>query len=121
VIKALSIAQPSDLELVEHYRGVADRLLFDAKAPQHASRPGGNGLAFDWSLLAAVWPEIDYLLSGGLNADNVEAALAQASPGGIDISSGVESAPGVKDPALIAAFFRAVRQAERAPRGGGAV
>ena len=73
--------------------------------------PGGNGVAFDWRILAQAEPGLDYMLSGGLDAGNVGAALAEASPPGIDVSSGVESAPGEKDPLLIEAFFRAVRAA----------
>ncbi len=111
VMKALSISTADDLKAIDAFRGVADRLLFDAKAPKGSELPGGNGVSFDWSLLAGIDPSVDYLLSGGLNAANVGEALAIARPRGLDISSGVESAPGAKDPALIAAFFSAVRAA----------
>jgi len=111
VMKALSVREKSDLGHVADYAGVADRLLFDAKPPKDAKLPGGNGIAFDWRLLADVDPAIPYMLSGGLNSANIAGALAIARPSGIDISSGVESAPGIKDIRLIEAFFRAVAAA----------
>ncbi|WP_311032693.1 phosphoribosylanthranilate isomerase [Mesorhizobium koreense] len=113
VMKALSIRERSDLDRIADYAGIADRLLFDAKPPKGAELPGGNGLAFDWRLLSGVDPAIPYMLSGGLNASNITEALAIAQPSGIDISSGVESAPGVKDVRLIEAFFRAVAGARK--------
>ena len=111
VMKALSIRTAADLDAVASYRGVADRLMFDAKPPAGSELPGGNGVSFDWRLLAGLDADVDYMLSGGLNAANIGEALRLANPPGIDISSGVESAPGVKEPALIEAFFRAVRAA----------
>lgn len=111
VMKALSIREKSDLDSVTAYAGVADRLLFDAKPPKGTELPGGNGMAFDWRLLEGIDPAIPYMLSGGLNVANIAEALAVARPSGIDISSGVESAPGVKDVRLIEAFFRAVAAA----------
>ncbi len=113
VVKAFSVREAGDLQAIETYRGIADRFLFDAKPTKGSERPGGNGVSFDWSLLAAVPPGTDYFLSGGLNAQNIGEALGVASPPAIDISSGVESAPGIKDPALIAAFFRAVADASK--------
>jgi phosphoribosylanthranilate isomerase len=113
VMKALSIREKADLDHVADYAGVADRLLFDAKPPKGAELPGGNGMAFDWRLLEGVDPALPYMLSGGLNAANIAEALAIARPSGIDISSGVESAPGVKDARLIEAFFRAVAGARK--------
>ncbi|MGN6771813.1 MAG: phosphoribosylanthranilate isomerase [Rhizobiaceae bacterium] len=113
VMKALSIREKSDLNGVANYAGVADRLLFDAKPPKGAELPGGNGLAFDWRLLEGIDPAVPYMLSGGLNAANITEALAIARPSGIDVSSGVESAPGVKDVRLIEAFFRAVAGARK--------
>ena len=110
-MKVLSIRDTTDLAAIEPYRGVADRFLFDAKPPRSAELPGGNGVPFDWRVLAALGSGIDYMLSGGLNAQNIGEALRLVSPAGIDTSSGVESAPGVKDAALIEAFFRAVRAA----------
>lgn len=113
VMKAFSIRTAADLDAIRPYQGVADRFLFDAKPPAGSELPGGNGVAFDWTVLAGLDPDIDYLLSGGLNAANISEALEQTRAPGIDISSGVESAPGEKDSALIEAFFRAVRLAER--------
>lgn len=114
VMKALSVSEPADLEKVGAFVGVADRFLFDATPPRGSELPGGNGVSYDWAILAALDPNIDYMLSGGLNAANIGDALRLANPPGIDISSGVESAPGIKDAALIDAFFRAVRTARRA-------
>lgn len=111
VIKALSVAERADLEAIRPYAGIADRFLLDAKPPKGAKLPGGNGVSFDWRLLQGLSGEIDYLLSGGLDAGNVGEALALVSPPGLDLSSGVESAPGVKDPALIKRFFDAVAAA----------
>ncbi|WP_292088699.1 phosphoribosylanthranilate isomerase, partial [Mesorhizobium sp.] len=111
VMKVLSVSEAADLERIKPYVGVADRVMFDAKPPQGSQLPGGNGVAFDWRILAGLDAGLDYMLSGGLNAANVGDALRLANPPGIDISSGVESAPGVKDPALIEQFFRAVRAA----------
>ncbi|OQM76383.1 phosphoribosylanthranilate isomerase [Manganibacter manganicus] len=111
VMKALSVRQAADLEAALAYRGIADRLLFDAKPPKGADLPGGNGVTFDWKLLAGLDAKMDYMLSGGVNAGNVGEAIRRAKPAGLDISSGVESAPGIKDPALINAFFRAVATA----------
>jgi phosphoribosylanthranilate isomerase len=111
VLKALSIREAADLDAVRPYRGVADRFLLDAKPPASAELPGGNGVPFDWRLLAGLDRDVDYMLSGGLNAANIGDALRLANPPGIDISSGVESAPGVKDVALIRSFLGAVRAA----------
>lgn len=111
VMKALSVSEAADLERIIPFIGVADRFLFDAKPPKGSQLPGGNGVAFDWHILAGLDASVDYMLSGGLNAANIGDALRLANPPGIDISSGVESAPGVKDPALIEQFFRAVRAA----------
>lgn len=115
VMKALAISEAADLALIEPFRGVADRFLFDAKAPRDSVLPGGNGVSFDWRLLAKLDPGVDYMLSGGLDAANVGDALRLANPPGIDVSSGVESAPGVKDTALIADFLDAVRTARARP------
>src|SRR5690606_15829522 len=108
VIKALPVRARADLERAADHAGIADFLLFDAKPPKGADLPGGNGVAFDWRLLEDFDPATPYFLSGGLNAGNVSEALAVARPSGIDISSGVETAPGVKDVRLIEAFFRAL-------------
>jgi phosphoribosylanthranilate isomerase len=111
VMKAFAIASAQDLAAIAPYRGIADRFLFDAKPPKGSDLPGGNGVSFDWKLLAGLDPDIDYMLSGGLNAANIGDALALAAPPGIDVSSGVESAPGIKDTALIEEFFEAVGRA----------
>ncbi|MCA0026199.1 MULTISPECIES: phosphoribosylanthranilate isomerase [unclassified Mesorhizobium] len=111
VMKALPLSEAADLERIKPFVGVADRFLFDAKPPKGSELPGGNGVAFDWRILTGLDAGLDYMLSGGLNAANIGDALRLASPPGIDISSGVESAPGIKDPALIEQFFRAVKAA----------
>ena len=108
VMKAFALREAADLDAIAAYRGVTDRFLFDAKPPAGSELPGGNGVSFDWRLLAGLDADVDYMLSGGLNAANIGDAIRLASPSGIDISSGVESAPGVKDAALIEQFFRAV-------------
>lgn len=110
VMKALSLREAADLGKVAPYRRVADHLLFDAKPPAGAKLPGGNGVSFDWTILAGY--EKPYVLSGGLHAGNLAEALRIARPTGLDVSSGVERAPGVKDAGLIEQFFRAVRTAE---------
>jgi len=111
VMKALAVSTAADLAAARPFFAVADRMLFDAKPPKGSELPGGNGVAFDWSLLAALDPGVDYMLSGGLNAANVGDALRIGNPPGIDVSSGVESTPGVKDTALMDDFFAAVRAA----------
>ncbi|WFS00695.1 phosphoribosylanthranilate isomerase [Rhizobium tumorigenes] len=111
VMKAFSVRDAEDLRRVEAYIGIADRFLFDAKAPKGSELPGGNGVAFDWSLMAWLDGRVDYMLSGGLNKDNVALALASTKASGIDMSSGVESAPGVKDLTMIDEFFDAVASA----------
>ena len=114
VIKAFSVQTADDLGKIDAYEGIANRFLFDAKPPKNSELPGGNGVSFDWTLLKSLDPSADYLLSGGLNARNVGEALAIARPPGIDVSSGVESAPGVKDIRMMEEFFAAVRQAMQA-------
>ena len=110
VMKAFSIRDTADLVAIERYRGIADRFLFDAKPPKGAELPGGNGVPFDWSLLVnTVWTR-PWILSGGLTPENVQAAVAATDAKAVDVSSGVESAPGRKDPARIAAFLDAVRR-----------
>jgi len=109
VMKALPIEQRSDLSPLRLYANVADRLLFDARPPQDATRPGGLGRSFDWTLLQGIDPKINFMLSGGLDADNVAEAIAITKAPGVDVSSGVERAPGVKDPDKIRQFIRAAR------------
>lgn len=115
VMKAFSICEAADLAAIAPYRGVADRFLFDARPPKGSELPGGNGISFDWNLLAALDADIDYMLSGGLNADNIAEALSKTGAHGIDISSGVERAPGEKDVRLIENFFQAVADANAQP------
>ena len=109
VMKALGIAGPADLAVIPAYAAVADRLLLDAKAPPGAALPGGNGVRFDWSLLEGADLPAGLMLSGGLGPENVAEALARTGLRAVDVSSGVESAPGIKDPARIAAFVTAAR------------
>lgn len=110
VMKALGIAGASDLDAIPAYAEVADRLLLDAKAPPGAALPGGNGVRFDWSLLTGAALPPGTMLSGGLGPENVAMALARTGLKAVDVSSGVERAPGEKDPARIAAFIAAVRR-----------
>jgi phosphoribosylanthranilate isomerase len=109
VMKVLAIEAKSDLAAIPNYVSVADRLLFDARPPREATRPGGLGKPFDWPLLENLNLSIPFMLSGGLHAGNVAEALAITKAGGVDVSSGVESGPGVKDPDKIRAFIRAAR------------
>ncbi|HEY8595275.1 MAG TPA: phosphoribosylanthranilate isomerase [Devosiaceae bacterium] len=111
VLKAIGIGSAADVAVMGEFDEVADRLLVDAKPPKIADRPGGLGLAFDWSLLKALDPEMEFMLSGGLSPDNVAEAVRMIRPFGLDVSSGVESAPGIKDAGLIAAFVAAARGA----------
>jgi phosphoribosylanthranilate isomerase len=113
VMKALPIEAEADLAAIGRYAGVADRLLFDARPPRDATRPGGLGRAFDWHLLEHLDLAVPFMLSGGLDADNQAQALAITRAPGVDVSSGVERAPGVKDPDKIRAFIRAAREADR--------
>ena len=112
VMKVLPIETKSDLLPIGSYTSVADRLLFDARAPKEATRPGGLGKPFDWHLLENLDLSIPFMLSGGLDANNVAEALRITRAPGVDVSSGVESAPGVKDPEKIRAFIRAARSAK---------
>jgi phosphoribosylanthranilate isomerase len=109
VMKAVPVATAADLAVLPGYASVADRILFDARAPKDATRPGGLGEPFDWHLLENLDLKLPYMVSGGLHADNVAEAVRVTRAGGVDVSSGVESAPGVKDPEMIKAFIRAAR------------
>jgi phosphoribosylanthranilate isomerase len=111
VIKALPVETKADLAAIARYADVADRLLFDARAPREATRPGGLGKIFDWRLLGNVDPGVPFMLSGGLDADNDAEALRITRSPCVDVSSGVERAPGEKDPDKIRAFVRAARAA----------
>lgn len=111
VIKAIPIASSEDLAAARDYDGVADHLMLDAKAPPGAELPGGNGAAFDWSLASNLRFARPWFLAGGLETWNVAAAIAASRAPLVDVSSGVERAPGYKDPRLISAFLEAVRRA----------
>lgn len=112
VWKAIPVATASDLEAAKRYEDIADLILFDARQPKASRLPGGMGIAFDWKLLQKYKHRTSWGLSGGLRADNVAQAQAITGAGLVDVSSGVESEPGVKDPAKIVAFVRAARMAE---------
>ncbi|MBR1332392.1 phosphoribosylanthranilate isomerase [Bradyrhizobium ottawaense] len=112
VMKAVPIATAADLAVLPGYAAIADRILFDARAPKDATRPGGLGEPFDWHLLENLDLKLPYMVSGGLHADNLAEALRVTRAGGVDVSSGVESAPGVKDPEMIKAFIRAARASQ---------
>jgi phosphoribosylanthranilate isomerase len=110
VMKAVGIADASDLAQIDDYAAVADQLLIDAKPPKNADLPGGNGLAFDWTLLAGrkYWT-VPWMLAGGLTADNVAEAVRRTGATQVDVSSGVEGSVGVKDAGLIASFVAAAQ------------
>jgi phosphoribosylanthranilate isomerase len=109
VMKAVGVAGEEDLPSLEEFGRVADQLLVDAKPPKDAALPGGNGLAFDWRLIAGRrWP-VPWMLAGGLTADSVVEAIRLTGARQVDVSSGVESAPGVKDEGMIASFIAAAR------------
>jgi phosphoribosylanthranilate isomerase len=110
-MKAIAVATKDDLAVVSAYAAVADRLLFDARAPQQATRPGGLGKSFDWRLLENLDLGLPFMLSGGLDTGNVAEALRITRAPGVDVSSGVERAPGEKDPDKIRAFVRVARGA----------
>lgn len=109
IIKALPVDSPASLAAAATYAGAVDMLLLDAKPPAGAALPGGNGASFDWRLLQPWSAPAPWLLAGGLDAGNVGEALRVSRAPGVDVSSGVESGPGVKDEAKIVAFLRAAR------------
>ncbi|MCB8819480.1 phosphoribosylanthranilate isomerase [Microvirga rosea] len=112
VIKVLGIAEEADLAGLMAYAPLSDRLLLDAKPPRApGALPGGNGLPFDWRLLTKLDPGVAFMLSGGLTSDNVAEAIRLTGARAVDVSSGVESAPGIKDPSRIEAFIKAARAA----------
>lgn len=111
MMKAIPVANASDLAPLAAYESAADWILFDAKAPKDATRPGGHGQTFDWSLLRNVKHTKPVMLSGGINPVNVVQAIETVRPDAVDVSSGVESAPGIKDREKIFAFVRAARSA----------
>lgn len=110
VMRAVPIAEASDVVVAQGFEHVADMLLLDAKPLPGASRPGGHGVSFDWTLLQGRTWSKPWMLAGGLTPENVAAAVAATGARIVDVSSGVESAPGMKDPARIAAFLDAVRR-----------
>lgn len=110
VMKAVGISGPEHLDDIARYEAVADQILLDTKPPKGADRPGGNAIAFDWSLIAGRRWSVPWMLAGGLTVENVAEALAVTGAQQLDLSSALECAPGVKDPALIRAFMEAVAQ-----------
>lgn len=115
VMKAVGIREAADLAAIERYAPVADQLLIDAKPPKGADLPGGNGLAFDWTLLQGRRWALPWILAGGLSPDNAARAANLTGATQLDVSSGVETAPGVKDAALMRAFITAA-QSEQPPQ-----
>jgi phosphoribosylanthranilate isomerase len=109
VMKVLAVATASDLASLPGYAAVSDRILFDARAPKDATRPGGLGAVFDWHVLEKLDLALPFMVSGGLNAGNVTDAVRVSRAGGVDVSSGVERSPGIKDPEMIRSFIRAAR------------
>jgi len=126
VMKAIAVETAADLAAVPAFAAAADRILFDARAPRDATRPGGHGTPFDWRILKNLDPRVPFMLSGGLDPGNVAAAVAATTASGVDVSSGVERRPGEKDPALIRAFVAAARgrgedtRCDPTPPGAGA-
>jgi phosphoribosylanthranilate isomerase len=112
VMKALPVETAADLAALPGYAEVADRILFDARAPKEATRPGGLGAVFDWHVLENLDLKLPFMVSGGLHASNVAEAFRVTRAGGVDVSSGVEGTPGRKDPDMIRAFIRAARATE---------
>jgi phosphoribosylanthranilate isomerase len=112
VMKAMAVETAADLAVLPGYAAVADRILFDARPPKDATRPGGLGAAFDWHALENLDLRLPFMVSGGLHADNVAGAIRVTRAGGVDVSSGVERAPGVKDVEMIRAFVRAARASQ---------
>jgi len=113
VIKAIGIATARDVQAAKIYEGHADWLMFDAKPPKDATRPGGNAVAFDWTLLKGYTGKAPWFLAGGLTRGNVAGAIKNAGARAVDVSSGVESAPGNKSPAKIRAFLKAALGSDR--------
>ena len=112
VMKVIAVETSTDLAVLPGFAGVADRILFDARPPKGATRPGGLGAVFDWQLLSKLELKLPYMVSGGLNPDNVAEAVRVTRAGGVDVSSGVERSPGHKDPEMILNFIRAARATE---------
>jgi phosphoribosylanthranilate isomerase len=117
VMKAVKVAEPADAEAALAYKGIADLIVFDAKAPEGraGTLPGGNGVAFDWQALEGVRGKLSYMLAGGLTPLNVGEAVRLTGAGAVDVSSGVESRPGEKDAELIRRFLHAAKTANQGP------
>lgn len=111
VIKAIRVGTSVDVARAMRYNDAADLILFDSKAPHAGGLPGGNGLSFDWRVLNDVKNQMKFMLSGGLNPENVTEAIAKTGAAAVDVSSGVESAPGIKDVGLIRRFLKAAKPA----------
>lgn len=111
VVKVIPVGEPRDVDAAAAYEGLVENLMFETKPPKDADRPGGHGVAFDWTLLAGRRFQRPWMLAGGLNPWNVGEAVAASGAPLVDVSSGVERGPGLKDPALISAFLDAVRRA----------
>jgi phosphoribosylanthranilate isomerase len=111
-MKAIAVERAADLAVLPDYATACDRILFDARPPKGATRPGGLGAVFDWQLLQNLDLKLPFLVSGGLTVDNVADAVRVTRAGGVDVSSGVERAPGVKDVEMIRAFIRAARASD---------
>src|SRR5215218_3619025 len=109
LMKVLPVETAADLTPLAGYADIADRILFDARAPKDATRPGGLGAVFDWHLLEKLDLKLPFMVSGGLKASNVAEAISVTRAGGVDVSSGVERSPGIKDPEMIREFIRAAR------------
>jgi phosphoribosylanthranilate isomerase len=112
VMKVISVQTSADLAAIPGYAAVADRILFDARAPKEATRPGGLGAVFDWHVLENLDLKLPFMVSGGLTSENVAQAVRLTRAGGVDVSSGVERALGVTDVEMIGAFVRAARATE---------
>jgi phosphoribosylanthranilate isomerase len=113
LMKVLPVETAADLTPLVGYADIADRILFDTRAPKDATRPGGLGAVFDWRLLEKLDLKLPFMVSGGLSASNVAEAISVTRAGGVDVSSGVERSPGIKDPEMIRDFIRAVRSSEK--------
>jgi phosphoribosylanthranilate isomerase len=112
VMKVIAVETSADLADLSAYAAVSDRILFDARAPKEATRPGGLGAVFDWHVLDNLELKLPFMVSGGLHAGNVAEGVSVTRAGGVDVSSGVERTPGIKDPEMIRAFIRAARATE---------
>jgi phosphoribosylanthranilate isomerase len=113
VMKVIAVESAADLASLPGYAAVADRILFDARAPKQATRPGGLGAVFDWHVLENLDLKLPFMVSGGLNAQNVAQAVRVSRADGVDVSSGVERSAGVKDPEMIRSFIRAARTIDK--------